>query len=82
MEAQGETHISVTAKLHVGLEEQALHLAAFGLLLGLNVVKGQLERAGGTQPGLKQSELEGRRRCAGGRGGCCRHTLTVLLPTD
>ena len=80
LEAQGEPHISVTAKLQVGLEEQALHLAAFGLLLGLDLVEGQLERAGGPQPGLKQSELEGRRCSAGGRGGCRCHTLTVLLP--
>ena len=48
--------------LQVGLEEQALHLAAFGLLLGLDLVEGELEGAGGCQPGLEQSELD-RGRC-------------------
>jgi hypothetical protein len=59
-EAQRGSHISVAAKLQVGLEEQTLYLTAFGLLLGLDLVERQLERAGGGQPGLKQKELEGR----------------------
>jgi hypothetical protein len=46
----------------VGLKEQALHLAAFGLLLALNLVEGEFEGAAGGQPGLKQSELDS--------GGC------------
>ena len=40
-----------------GLGEQALHLAASGLLLALNLVEGELQSAAGCQPGLKQSEL-------------------------
>jgi len=37
----------------MGLEEKALDLAAFGLLLGLDLVEGELEGAGGCQPGLQ-----------------------------
>ena len=58
---QGRPDISVAALLQMGLEEQALHLAAFGLLLGLDLVEGELEGAGGCQPGLQQSELDSRR---------------------
>ena len=60
-ELQGGSHISVAAMLQMGLEEQALDLAAFVLLLGLDLVEGELEGAGGCQPGLKQSELNKRR---------------------
>ena len=35
-----------------------MHLAAFGLLLGLDLVEGELQGAGGCQPGLEQSELD------------------------
>jgi hypothetical protein len=38
----------------MSLEEQALDLAAFGLLLGLDLVERELEGAGGCQPGLQQ----------------------------
>jgi len=61
-EAEGGSHIAVAAMLQVGLDEQALHLEAFGLLLGLDLVEGQLESTGGGQPGLEQSELD---RCWG-----------------
>jgi hypothetical protein len=41
----------------VGLEEQALDLAAgSGVLLGLDLVERELESAGGCQPGLQQRE--------------------------
>jgi hypothetical protein len=60
LDAQRGSHIAVAAKLQVGLEEQALHLTAFGLLLGFDLVEGQLKRTGGGQPGLEQSELESR----------------------
>jgi hypothetical protein len=43
--------------LQVGLEEQALDLTAFGLLLGLDLVERELEGAGGCQPGLQPREL-------------------------
>ncbi len=77
---QGESHISVTAVLQVGLEEQPLHLAALDLLLALNLVEGEFEGAGGCQPGLEQSELD-RRGCGVGGGGACGcHILTVLSP--
>ena len=78
MEAQGGSHISVAAMLQVGLEEEALHLAAFALLLGLNLVEGELQGAAGCQPGLEQSELDSRRSSAGGGRGCSCHILTVL----
>jgi hypothetical protein len=47
--------------LQVSLEEQSLHLAAFGLLQRLDLVEGELEGAAGCQPGLEQSEFESRR---------------------
>ena len=63
----------------MGLEKQALHLAASVLLLALNLLKGELEGAGGCQPGLKQSELDsdgdGLRRS----GGCDCHIPTEDL---
>ena len=60
LEEQGGSHISIAAILQVGLEEQALYLAAFGVLLGLDLVEGELEGGGGCQPGLKQRELQSR----------------------
>jgi hypothetical protein len=50
---QRRPHISVAAMLQVSLEEEALDLAALGLLLGLDLVEGELQGAGGGQPGLK-----------------------------
>jgi hypothetical protein len=50
---QGRTHISVATILQVGLEQEALHLAAFGLLLGLDVMERELEGGGRRQPGLE-----------------------------
>jgi hypothetical protein len=46
--------------LQVGLEQQALDLAALGVLLGLDLMEGELEGGGGCQPGLKQRELQSR----------------------
>jgi hypothetical protein len=42
LEVQCGSHISVTALLQVGLEEEALQFAAFGMLLELNLVEGEL----------------------------------------
>ena len=50
---QSRSHISVAAMLQMGLEKKALDLAAFGLLLGLDLVERELEGAGGCQPGLQ-----------------------------
>jgi hypothetical protein len=44
----------------MSLEQQALHLAAPGLLLRFNLVERELQRTGGCQPSLQQGELEGR----------------------
>jgi hypothetical protein len=52
LEEQGRPHISIAPMLQVSLEEQALDLAAFGLLLGFDLVEGELEGGGGCQPGL------------------------------
>jgi hypothetical protein len=80
LEVQRRSDISVAALLQVGLEEQALQLAAFGVLLGLDVVEREFEGAGGRQPGLKQSELDSC-WCGVRRTGACRcHILTVVLP--
>jgi hypothetical protein len=53
LELQSRPHISVAAMLQMGLEEEALELTAFGLLLGLDLVERELEGAGGCQPGLQ-----------------------------
>jgi hypothetical protein len=53
LELQSRTYISVAAMLQMGLEEKALDLAAFGLLLGLDLVERKLEGTGGCQPGLQ-----------------------------
>jgi hypothetical protein len=66
--------------LQVGLEEEALHLAALGLLLGLDLVEGEFEGVAGRQPGLEQSELDICRCCVGEGGACGCHILTVLSP--
>jgi hypothetical protein len=80
LELQSGSDISAATTLQVGLKEQALDLAAFGLLLGLDLVERELEGAGGCQPGLKQRELESRWCGVRREGGCYRHILTVLLP--
>ena len=72
--------VSIAALLQVGLEQQALHLAALVVLLGLDLVEGQLQDAGGSEPGLEQGELESGWSVAGGMGGCDSHILTVYLP--
>jgi hypothetical protein len=41
-DAQRRSHISVAAALEMSLKQQALHLAALGLLLRLNLVKREL----------------------------------------
>jgi hypothetical protein len=38
---QGNSHVSGTALLEMSLEQQTLNLAAFGLLLRLNLMKGK-----------------------------------------
>jgi hypothetical protein len=65
--------------LQVGLEEQALDLAASGLLLGLDLVERELESGGGSQPGLQQRELPQRRGSVSRESGCGGHILTVIL---
>jgi len=66
--------------LQMRLEEEPLDLAAFGLLLGFDLVERKLEGAGGCQPGLQQRELNQRRSRISRETGCCRHTLTVIYP--
>jgi hypothetical protein len=80
MELQGRPHISVAAVLQVGLEEQALDLAAFGLLLRLDLVERELESTGGSQPRLKPRELDIRRGSVSRERSCSCHILTVILP--
>jgi hypothetical protein len=62
----------------MGLQEKALDLAAFGLLLGLDLVERELESAGGCQPGLQHRELNKRRSRIVRETGCYRHVLTVI----
>jgi hypothetical protein len=62
----------------MGLQEKALDLAAFGLLLGLDLVERELESAGGCQPGLQQRELNKCRSGIARKTGSYRHVLTVI----
>jgi hypothetical protein len=80
LELQRRAYISVAAMLQMSLEEKALDLAAFGLLLGLDLVERKLEGAGGCQPGLQQGELNQRRSRISSETSCCRHDLTVIYP--
>jgi hypothetical protein len=80
LKEQSWSYISVATMLQVGLEEKALDLAAFGLLLGLDLVERELEGTGGCQPGLQQGELNQRRSRISRETGCCRHVLTVISP--
>jgi hypothetical protein len=64
----------------MGLEEKALDLAAFDLLLGLDLVERELEGAGGCQPGLQQRELDQRGSRISRETGCSHHSLTVISP--
>jgi hypothetical protein len=78
LQLQGRTDISVAAMLQMGLEEQALDLAAFDLLLGFDLVERELEGAGGRQPGFQQGELNQCRSRVSQETGCSRHVLTVI----
>jgi hypothetical protein len=60
LELQSGSHISIATLLQVGLQEQALDLSALDVLLGLDLVEGELEGAGGCQPRLQQRELQSR----------------------
>jgi hypothetical protein len=53
LEVERGTHIPIAALLQMGLEKQSLYLAAFGLLLALNLVEGKLQGVAGSQPGLE-----------------------------
>ena len=77
---QGRPYISVAALLQMGLEEKALDLAAFGLLLGLDLVERELEGTGGCQPGLKLGELDICRAGISRETSCSCHVLTVISP--
>jgi len=56
-DTQSGTHVSVAATLQVRLQQPALHLAAFGWLLPLDLVQGELQRGRGRQPSLQRREL-------------------------
>jgi hypothetical protein len=56
-DTQSGTYVSMASALQVGLQQQSLHLAAFGLLLALDVVQGELQRGRGRQPSLQRREL-------------------------
>ena len=79
-EVQCGSHISVAALLQVCLKKQALHLAALGLLLTLDLVEGEVQSAAGCQPRLEKSELDSGRCDAGERKSCGCHSPTVVLP--
>ena len=64
----------------MGLEEQALNLAAFALLLAFNLVEGELQGSTGGQPRLEKSELDTGGSSLGRSRGCDCHNPTVLLP--
>jgi hypothetical protein len=78
LELQNRPYVSVAAMLQMGLEEKSLDLAAFGLLLGFDLVERELESAGGCQPGLQQRELNKCRSRIVRETSCYRHVLTVI----
>jgi len=78
LELQSRPHISVAAELQMGLEEQALDLTAFSLLLGFDLVERELEGVGRRQPGLQQEELNQCRSRINRETSCCCHVLTVI----
>src|ERR1035441_8897186 len=57
LDTQSGSHVSVTAALQVRMKQQALHLAAFGLLLALDLVQGKLQCGRSRQPSLQGREL-------------------------
>lgn len=57
VDGQSEPHVSVAAALKVSLKQQTLHLAAFGLLLALDLVQGELQGERGGEPSLEGNEL-------------------------
>jgi hypothetical protein len=73
LEFQGGSHISIAALLQVGLQEETLQFASFGLLLELDLVQRELESAGGSQPGLQARELNQRRCGLNRRRSCNAH---------
>ena len=68
-DAQRRPDISVTAELEMSLKQQALHLDAFGLLLGLDLVEWELEGGTRRQPSFQQSEFAGCWSGGDGSGG-------------
>jgi len=73
------SHVAMAALPQVSLEKQALDFTAFVLLLRLDLMERKLERTGGSQPALEQSELDiGGSGCRSGVRGF--HLLTVLSP--
>jgi len=80
-EVQRRSHISVATLPQARLQNQTLHLPAFGLLLTFDLLERALKCAAGGEPGLETSELKTGRRGAAGERGCCCHILTVL-PQD
>ncbi len=82
LDTQSGPHVSVAAALQVRLKQQALHLAAFDLLLALDLVQGELQCGRGRQPRLQGRELlpgvgpgapsEGNRRILGQRWNAAR----------
>jgi hypothetical protein len=56
-DTQSGTHVSTASTLQVRLKQQALHLAAFGLLLALDLVQRELQSGRCRQPSLQRREL-------------------------
>jgi hypothetical protein len=80
LEAHRGANIATATVLQVSLKKEALDFASLVLLLGLDVVEGELKGTGGSEPSLKQRELD-RSRCSGGGSEVCGfHILTVLSP--
>jgi hypothetical protein len=58
-DAQGSSDVSRATVLQMGLEQQTVHLAAFGLLLRLDLMKGKLQGTPRRQPSFQHGEFEG-----------------------
>lgn len=81
LDQQGGADIAV-ATLQVCRQQEAQDFAALVGLLRFDGVEGKLESRRRSQPGLRESELDGGRRRRVGSGSCNSHVLTVLLPTS
>src|ERR1035438_4194274 len=76
---QSRSHISIAAVLDMSLEQQALHLAALGLLLGFNFVERKLQGVNVSGSAAQLMATNG--PCRRGLSACSvRATISLPVP--